>query len=144
MIEADASVTIARPIEEVFAFVTDPANDPRWQDDLLEASRSGPVAPGSHVHTAVKFMGRRDIDIEILEAEPPRRLKVQTRSGPPFGLLPLITYELTPAAGGTTFTRRLRMSAKGAGKIMQPMMGFMSRRYNRRFLANLKRVMEGG
>ena len=37
------SVDIARPLEEVFAFVAHPGNDARWGSNLLEVTQ---VSPG--------------------------------------------------------------------------------------------------
>lgn len=40
IIEVEESITINRAIEEVFAFVADQTNAPRWQSGLLEARRT--------------------------------------------------------------------------------------------------------
>ncbi len=44
-IRQEHNVVIERPIEEVFAFVTDPNNDPLWQSTSLETEQTseGPV-----------------------------------------------------------------------------------------------------
>jgi uncharacterized protein YndB with AHSA1/START domain len=145
MIETQASVTIDRPVQEVFDYVTEPANEPRWQFDVIEVSwaNGGPLRVGSRLRRVVKFMGRRNLDIEVTALVPPRRVDLQTRSGAPFGLRPLITYQLEDQGSQTRFTRRVLMSPSGAGKLMEPMMRAMVPRYNRRFLAALKERLEG-
>jgi uncharacterized protein YndB with AHSA1/START domain len=35
--------TIDRPVEEVFAFVSDPTNDPQWHETVLEVT---PISEG--------------------------------------------------------------------------------------------------
>ncbi|MGH2751150.1 MAG: SRPBCC family protein [Actinomycetota bacterium] len=46
---AVASTSIARDAAEVFEFVSDLRNDPRWHTDILEArlTEEGPVGEGS-------------------------------------------------------------------------------------------------
>ena len=43
MFTIQQSVTIARPVEEVFAFLADPASIPRWRPDILETRSGGPM-----------------------------------------------------------------------------------------------------
>ena len=62
MIKAEQTVVIDRPIEEVFAYVTDQTNTPYWQAGLVEVQRTtaGPIGVGTK-HTFVRnFMGRQD------------------------------------------------------------------------------------
>jgi len=61
MIKAERTVVIDRPIEEVFAFVTDQTNTPRWQAGLVELERTtpGPIGVGTKHKGARVFMGRR-------------------------------------------------------------------------------------
>ena len=40
MIKAEQTVVIERPIEEVFAYVTDQTNTPNWQAGLMEVKLS--------------------------------------------------------------------------------------------------------
>lgn len=73
MIEVEDSIVIARPIGEVFTFVADQTNAPRWQDGLLEVRRitDGPPGVGTR-HVAVRrFMGRKlELTNEYVHYEP--------------------------------------------------------------------------
>ena len=42
MISMEHSVVINRPIEDVFAFVADQGNEPKWHKDVLEAHPGDP------------------------------------------------------------------------------------------------------
>ena len=54
MPRAQRSVRIARPVEEVFAFFTDPANETRWRgSQVKEFTATGPVAVGTRIHQVV-------------------------------------------------------------------------------------------
>ena len=84
-IREEHSVVIERPIEEVFAFVTDPNNDSLWQSRTLETEQTseGEVDVGTTWRNISKFLGRRiDTTMEVTENEPPRRQCVRVTSGP--------------------------------------------------------------
>lgn len=144
MISVEDSITIDRPVPEVFAFVSDPSNDPKWRFDVVESAQTtpGPTTIGSHIRSVVKFMGRRDTDFEVTGLEPDRLVEFQARSSMPMGLRPRITYLFDSEDGGTSFTRRVEMEPMGALRIMGPLMGAMSRRYNSRHLRDLKELLE--
>ena len=40
MIKVEHSVVINRPVADVFAYACDPANEPKWQDGVMEAGIS--------------------------------------------------------------------------------------------------------
>ncbi|HEV8572259.1 MAG TPA: SRPBCC family protein [Actinomycetota bacterium] len=145
MIIIEGSVSIDRPVEEVFAFVTDPANDPKWRFDIIESAQvtPGPTQVGSRIRSVLKFMGRRETDVEVTGFEPGRLEEMRGRSGMPMGLLPRITYLFEHQNEGTRFTRRVEMQPKGALRIMGGVMGAMGRRYNDRHLKDLKEMLEG-
>ena len=142
MVDTSASITIARPVEDVFAYVTDVTNDPAWHSDILEARKAteGPVGVGTKWHTKFKpSMGISEGDMEVVTFEPNRRQVMRGEIGP---MHPTLTYLLEPSDGGTKFTRHVQIKVSGMMKVMQPMMAMMVPRQNKGFLANLKRVLE--
>ncbi|MBA3422016.1 MAG: SRPBCC family protein [Thermoleophilaceae bacterium] len=60
MAHFEHTVEIARPVGEVFAFVTEPSNYPRWQPSLVavQPHRRGRLRPGSEVTEVRRFFGR--------------------------------------------------------------------------------------
>jgi uncharacterized protein YndB with AHSA1/START domain len=143
MVDTSDRVTINRPIEEVFAYVTDTSNDPAWHTDILEARKTseGPVGVGTRWHSRFKpAMGISEGDMEVVAFEPNRREVLRGVIGP---MEPTLTYLFEPADGGTRFTRRVQIKVSGMMKIMEPLMRLMTPGGNRKFLANLKRVLEG-
>lgn len=66
---------IARPVDEVFAYVTDLRNVPVWDRSCLsmEVEDGGPLRVGARVHDMRSLMGRRlHVVTEITAYEPPR------------------------------------------------------------------------
>ena len=143
MITAESSTSIARPATEVFEFVSDLRNDPRWHTDILEArlTGEGPVAPGAIFAIKFKpFMGKSEGTITVSEYEPPRRLVLRGQMGK---MAPTVILTVEPQAEGSRFTRRVEMEPPGIMRLMAPFMGGMFRKQNAGFVANLKRVLEG-
>ena len=142
MIDTSDTVTINRPIEEVFAYVTDTSNDPAWHTDALEARKmsEGPIGKGTKWHVRFKpAMGVSEGEMEVVAFEPNRTEVQRGVIGP---MQPTLTYLFERADGGTTFTRRVQIKVSGIMRMMEPLMRLMTPKGNAGFLANLKRVLE--
>jgi uncharacterized protein YndB with AHSA1/START domain len=105
---------IARPVDEVFAFLAEPVNLPRWQTSLLEVRphRRGPLRPGVEVTETRQFLGRvMETTWVCTEHRPSRRSVIESDAGPvPFRG----TWELEPAGPGTRFTWTLEAGGLAA------------------------------
>jgi uncharacterized protein YndB with AHSA1/START domain len=142
MIDTSDSVTIDRPVVEVFAYVTDTSNDPAWHTDILEARKTseGPIGSGTTWHLRFKpAMGVSEGDTEVVTFEANRMEVMRGVMGP---MQPTLTYLFEPTDGGTRFTRRVQIKVSGIMRLMEPLMRLMTPKGNVGFLANLKRVLE--
>jgi hypothetical protein len=75
MISFEITELVARPPSEVFAFVSDVRNEPRWHTDILEAKLTGGASVEKGSAFAVKFkpfMGQSEGTITIIEYDVPR------------------------------------------------------------------------
>lgn len=74
------AVAINRPIEEVFDFVADERNEPRYNPRMLRAQRisPGPIGAGTRFRAEFASMGRPVAMSEITGYERPRRLATAT------------------------------------------------------------------
>ena len=72
---AQRTLTIDRAQQEVFAFFSDPGNDPKWRPHVKEIAADGPPRVGSTIHQVVAGPAGRGIpaDIEVTAYEPPSR-----------------------------------------------------------------------
>jgi uncharacterized membrane protein len=120
MPEAEHSVTVERPVEEVFAFLADAENDPRWRSGVLDIERVAGDGVGARYRQGVKGpMGRRvSGDFEITEYAPPRAIGFRATAGP---VRPEGRYELEPAAGGTRVRFSLSCKPRGLARLITPM-----------------------
>ena len=96
-----ASETIRRPAEEVFAFVSDASNNPRWQRGMraCEWTTPPPVGVGSTYRQEAVFLGRSvETEFEVIAHEPGRSITIQSTSGP----FPIrVTRSVTPIDGSS-------------------------------------------
>ncbi|MDQ1531323.1 MAG: hypothetical protein QOE37_1428, partial [Microbacteriaceae bacterium] len=81
---ATRSIVIHRPLEEVFAFFTTPANDPRWRSHVKEIAAPGPLQQGSVVRQGVAGPGGRGIpaSMRVAAFEPSSRYLFVVIEGP--------------------------------------------------------------
>ena len=139
------SVEIARPPDEVFAFVADPRNDALWTPQIEEMRKisEGPLGVGSTFEVVVGLLGRRfEISGEITEYdEANRRLSLRSTSGP-LRLEALRTVEASPG-GGARFTLKTEMRTGGFFWLLpDPLFGVLLRRPGKQTLDNLKNLLE--
>ena len=144
MIRVVTGVNIDRPSEEVFAFISNFENNPKWQSGQLEAkfSSEGPLRVGSTYDQVAKFMGRRiESSFEVLEYEPNRKVKASTTSGS----FPItFTRMVEPRDGGAKVTAIVEGNANGFFKLAEPLLSRMVQRSVDSDYQTLKRVMERG
>jgi uncharacterized protein YndB with AHSA1/START domain len=101
------SVTIARPREEVFAYLADIANHPEFTDHFMvdwRLTREDSVGQGAGARSRAEMPFHHFPwgDVTFVEVEPPRRLVKVGRTGKFNRIRTLGIFELEPAAGGAT------------------------------------------
>lgn len=140
MIDETHTVTIKRPVQEVFDFVADPSNEPDWHFDVKEVLRSkdGPYELGETLQWVVKFGGSKTYTLEITAFEPNRLIEITTREG---AVLPVLTHTFQPDGNGTRYTRRVRFETKGLFRVIAPLASRLNNP-NTRWAENLKELLE--
>jgi len=144
MVAFENSIGIDRPLDDVFAFVTDVANDPAWHTDVIEGRKvsEGPIGIGSKLQIRIKpFMGVSEGVEEVIGYEPNRTYQVRAEMGP---MRPTLTCRFVPVDGGTRFTRRVEIQTSGPMRLLMRLLWPVMARRNAGFVANLKRVLERG
>ena len=141
MIRIQASVTVNRPLEEVFRFMTDNQNALQWQSGLLEARvTNGVIGVGKTWVDVVQVLGRRiEVASELTEFEPLRVVGFKSTSGP----IPLEgRYAFAPDGEGIKVTFTLQGEAGGFFKLAEPIVARSTQRQWETNLANLKDLLE--
>ncbi len=115
----EATTTIQRPIEEVFAFLADGENDKRFSPRVVEIGKTtdGPPGRGTVYASTVKDAGMTTKrEFELTEFDPPTRIRWRERSKN------AVTateggYDLAPVDGGTKLTVFNELEGHGIGKL---------------------------
>jgi uncharacterized protein YndB with AHSA1/START domain len=116
----ELTARIDRSAEEVFAFLAEPVNLPRWQLSLIAVRphRHGPLRPGVEVTETRHFLGRTmETTWVCTEHRPSRRSVIESDGGPvPFRGI----WELETDGGATVFAWTLQtggLAARLAGAV---------------------------
>lgn len=118
-----ATVVIERPIEDVFAFLADGENDPKFSARVVDIAKTtdGPPGVGTVYASTVKDAGMKTHrEFKLTEFEPPTRIRwaelsknlvVATEGG----------YDLAPAGHGTEVTVFNELEGRGIGVLLAPL-----------------------
>lgn len=141
--EIQRSIVIGRPIGEVFDFVADARNDPRWcpKVDSVEQVDGEVPGPGSRyvtIHRPVPLRPARELDHRCVDWSPPRRIEWLEDDGVDRFE---VSYELEEAAGGTRLTQRSD-ARLGVPRLLHPIWRRGIGNDIARQLRTLKRVLE--
>ena len=138
------SIEIGRPPQDVFAYVSDMARHPEWQEKLLAATveGEGPIRVGTRVKQTRRVGGgTRSFTLEVTEHDPPSRLAFKGIDGPvrPQGR---ITFE--PLEGGqrTRYSAQLDFEGHGLGLLLAPLVRRDARKQLPDSLQRLKQKLE--
>ncbi|MEX2135923.1 MAG: SRPBCC family protein [Chloroflexota bacterium] len=123
---------------EVYAFLADPANLPRWQAGIVAAERTSPppTAVGSTARVVLELMGQQvAADITVREAEPERRLALAASVS---GMGIVATLDLAAHDGGTETT--LTSEVRAENIFMAPLERMVTDTAERDLDASLTRL----
>lgn len=115
----ETDVRINRPIEEVFAYVSDPLNLPRWNSAVqavhnTSGGEKGKVASTYSMERTLPT-GRAVNELEVVEREPPRAFAIRTTRGPtPF----LYRYRFSAEEGETVLKLEAEVELPGASALV--------------------------
>jgi len=138
----DVSTTIKRPVEDVFAVISNVENNPKWSSVALEAQQTspGPIGVGTTARFVGKFLGRRiESESEVTEFEPNRKYSWKSKSGP-FPIKASTTFE--QIEGGTRVNTTAEADPGGFFKLAEPLIMSMGKRQFQNDLDNLRDLME--
>lgn len=141
MINGDVEVTVNKPVDQVFRFISDPRSELVWNRNARKIDKlsTGPTDVGSRFRGT--YRGAGTLDIEVTEYQPGRR----TTS---VGSSRLLGYELTDefeSVGNTTRVRRSMLATfKGPMRLLEPIMGGLFRQRFSQSGPLIKEALEGG
>ena len=143
MIDVEVIGTVRAAPEEVFAFLVDLTNWPRWQSDMKTTTLldGQPATTGARYRYVSKAMGQTfDSTVRLVRVEVPREVAFE---GEWAGMIrPSGRYLVEPVAEGTRITLNPHPETRGMGRILAPLIGLMIKRLNRQHLIALRQTLE--
>jgi carbon monoxide dehydrogenase subunit G len=132
------TVTIRRPVEDVFSFLADFENVPKWNDAIVETKKvsPGPVGLGTTYHQTRSVPRSGEEAFEVTVFEPPSRLEVQGEIGP---FRARVRYALEPTRSGTRLTNAVDLGSSGLLTLVAPL---ATSRVKHAVAANLDRLKQ--
>ncbi len=101
MATIETSISIAKPVEQVFAYLTDVQNQKSLNPMITEVVTDGKMGVGSRYKIKMNVMGRPfESENEIVALEPNKTYAVKTLAAPPASPV-TNTYTLEPDGAGT-------------------------------------------
>ncbi len=141
MIHLEHSITINRPAEQVFAFVTQFENFPQWQVGMMQAKVSaGAIGVGTQIAVTRKFLNQQvEGTVEVTDYQPNKSLAIKTAAGP---LSMRLAYAFEPGAGDTKINIVGEIDPKGLFQVAEPLVAREIKSQLENSLANLKKILE--
>jgi uncharacterized protein YndB with AHSA1/START domain len=134
-------ILIERSPHDVFEFVSDLENVPKWNYAIVETRKTsdGPVRVGSTYRQVRSVPSRSEESLEVIEVEPDRRFAVHGGLGP---FEATLTYEFEGVGGMTRLTNSAELEASGIMKVVAPIASGRARAAVAANLAALKQLLE--
>lgn len=141
MIQHEVSLHLNRPVEQVFAFLVDFQNVPRWQSNLVEIEQltEGALQAGTQFREVRRF-GRRASEIwgELTEFELNKRFVTKTLTKPQV----TVSFSLDPEDGGTRLGFKFVLVTSGLMRLFEPWIDSLINKQRESDFATLKCLLE--
>jgi uncharacterized protein YndB with AHSA1/START domain len=139
---AERTITIDRPVAEVFSFVADGSNAPRWRTGVLDIEHQSGEGLGAVYRQGVRGPGGRRIaaDYEVTSYEPNRLLAFRAIAGP---VRPKGSYRFEADAAGTRLTFSIDAELSGWKRLVMGRAVQSTMDAEMEALDRLKAILEG-
>jgi uncharacterized protein YndB with AHSA1/START domain len=114
------TITIDRPLAEVFGFLADFENLPRWNYAISDTRKisDGAVGVGSRFRQTRTLPAPSEETFEVTEFERDHRISIRGALGP---FHSEVTYLLAPAGNGTMLTNAMKLQPSGPMRLVAPL-----------------------
>jgi len=122
MLKFSADLRVNRPVNKVFAWLTDTNNQSKFDKSSLamELLSPGPWRSGSQFRELRNLGGRKtEVFSEIADLEPNKRFVISSKTGPGW----LGTWLFEPDGTGTKLHWTGQLSMKGFARLLEPLIG---------------------
>ena len=142
MAHVEGQIIIHRPVDEVFDFVADERNEPRFNPQMrrVEKTSAGPIGVGTTFSAESTSRGQPvEMTIAFTDYERPRRLTSSTHLSN-MDIQGTLTFD--PVPEGTQMRWFWELKSRGMPKLITPLVALIGRRQERSIWTGLKRYLE--
>jgi hypothetical protein len=136
------SLDIARPVDEVFDFVADHRNEPRYNPNMTASTKltDGPIGVDTRFGATVLSRGKpMPVAIEFTGFDRPHRIDSRSVMA---GATIEGNVQCDPTPGGTWFSWDWTVTLTGTARLAAPLVGVIGRRQERIIWTSLKDHLE--
>lgn len=136
-----ASVDTNKPVEEMFAYLSDFTSTEEWDPGVVTATRGedGAIGVGSTFELVASFLGREnELTYVVTEFDAPHAI---TLRGENKSVVSLDRITTEPHEGGTRITYDADLSMKGPLKLLDPALKLAFNRVGDRALEGLRTTL---
>lgn len=125
--EIERSVTVAHPVDRVFAYLSDFTTTTEWDPGTVSTERvAGEGDVGTRYHNVSTFLGRQtELDYLVVEKVPNERFALRAENATVVANDTMTFVRTTSPSGGgegTTVTYRADFEFKGLAKLVAPLL----------------------
>jgi len=145
MLTVEHSIEINKPVEQVWDFLTDFQNTPKWDIGVLETRQTsaGAAGLGTTFQNIGPFLGQTAVrEYKVTEYEPKNKVTVKLMTSSKSIQNAEVCYVFEPAKNGTKLTFMGSVEFRGLFKLIQPILLQRAKRDGQGDLSNLKRLIE--
>src|SRR5258706_2136593 len=141
MFQVKVSIVINRPLEEVFAFLSNLENNLKWRSGMIKAEKisDGPIGVGTTYRLINSLFGQQvEGEAVVTEYELNRKYATMNKSG-----LPIKTQRMfEPVEGGTRVTFSVETELDGFFKLVKALMASIGKRRLEADAVTVKKLIE--
>ena len=138
----EKSIFINRPQQEVFEFVTNPANSTKWESTMESAewTSDGPPGVGSTIKVVIKMMWLKiDTELEITDWDP---FNMYSYKGVDGNLQAGSKIRFEAKENGTQVTQNSQIKGVGFMKLLEGLLGRQAEKQDGSNYETLKLLLE--
>jgi len=142
MIDLDLNTMIDRPLKDVFAFVSNLNNLPKWNSAVVDLQQitPGPVNVGTKFKSVGEMMGRRiEGEVQVASYEPESQTGFKMNAGP---IEMNVTIVFKTVGTGTKVSLNAQGNPAGVFRLAEGMMAGRVKSLMEENLARLKSILE--
>ena len=139
MARINTSIVIRRPLDETFAYLTDPRNAKDWSSELVDVTYNGDLTEGS-TGVDTRRMGRKEVVMPWIVTAYQRPERIVFEYGRPFPAT--AEFSFRAHEGGTLVTCDTELRPRGLWRMLAPVMAAEAKKVDAVLFQKVKEILE--